>query len=290
MKRYLPYLIAGIAFLLAYMLLSPPPAQVILVASRDLRAGHVLAENDLALQELPQEAIPEDAFEDTALLVDQALAVDRSQGDVIRAAHLGEAITIKAGERAVAISVDDASGLAGLVNPGNKVGVTATVFAQGGVQEGAFSKVTIEGLRVLYLSPTFEAEDPSANDPAEEGSFGVVNERRDQGVVVLAVPVDYQTVVYDFSIRDAPAEIRQVNAIELLSALESADNAHLSLYLMPRDNPLPVTSSGLWLPDLVITPQPTPTPTPTPFGFQAPEEPAQPESGETPMPTPTPGG
>ena len=74
-----------------------------------------------------------------------------------------------------------------------------------------------------------------------------------------------------------------ITQLELLSALENADNAHLSVYLMPKD-PENVVSSGLWVPDLVVTPAftptPTQTPTPDPFLTGTPYE-------STPQPVPT---
>jgi len=50
-----------------------------------------------------------------------------------------------------------------------------------------------------------------------------------------------------------------VNAVELLTSLDAAENAQLYLYLMPL-NAKAMTTSGLWLPELVILPvKPTPT-------------------------------
>jgi hypothetical protein len=42
--------------------------------------------------------------------------------------------------------------------------------------------------------------------------------------------------------------------------------AQVTLYLMPGEGGAPFTSPGLWLPDLIKTPQPTMTPSPTPIG------------------------
>jgi hypothetical protein len=82
--------------------------------------------------------------------------------------------------------------------------------------------------------------------------------------VVLAVPIELQTVFYDFSSSGAVSEQRTLNAIELLAALGSTDGAQITLYLMPSEASNDFSSSGLWLPDLIITPAPTATPSPTP--------------------------
>ena len=52
--------------------------------------------------------------------------------------------------------------------------------------------------------------------------------------------------------------------LELLAGLEATSGAEITLYLMPGEGAKTFTSPGLWLPDLVITPQPTPTTTPKP--------------------------
>ena len=120
--------------------------------------------------------------------------------------------------------------------------------------------------------------------------------------MVLAVPVAMTALLYDFSMQDSniPNAVRQINAIELLSALDHADNAFLSLYLMP-EGAQEFSTSGLWMPDLVVTAGPTPTPTVTPYGYIEPtvappqdEATPEPEVTGTPgaqmTPTPTTGG
>ena len=42
------------------------------------------------------------------------------------------------------------------------------------------------------------------------------------------------------------------------------DGTVVTFYLMPQEGAAQFSSPGLWLPDLVVRPQPTPTPTLTP--------------------------
>ncbi len=191
---------------------------------------------------------------------------------MILQSHLGgEAVNLGPDERAVAVEVTDSAGLAGLLKPGDRVGVTAILTAGDFTTQGVFSKAVVENLRVLYIQPSFAAEDPAASaavvTPDPLTGIAMQRQREKQGVVVLAVPVKAQAVVYDFQSAglQATAAVRLVNAVELLSALDQADNVKLSLYLMPKD-PQPMNTSGLWLPDLVIR-DVTPTPTPTPIGM-----------------------
>ncbi len=266
-KKVLPYVFAVIVFVLALVLLRPAPSKRVVVAAADLRAGHVLAVSDLVLRAFPADAVPADAVSDTTLLVGQSLRIDRGQGDVIRLSHLGEVVALQPNERAIAVKVTDASGLAGLLIAGQQVGVVATISQQSFDAQGSFSKATIEGLRVLYVDPNFAANEPSVQ-PVSTPSGSLVagysasSERTSEGTVVLAVPVELQTIFYDFSATGGITDSRQVNAVELLAALSSAaSGAEITLYLMPSENATPFNSPGLWLPDLIIPPGPTLTPT-----------------------------
>ncbi|GIV67108.1 MAG: hypothetical protein KatS3mg047_1501 [Bellilinea sp.] len=246
------------------------------VAAVDLPAGHILTEGDLVMKGVPADLLPpEGAITDPAVAVGQALRIDRSAGDLILTAHLGEKpVTLQPDERAVAIQVSDSAGLAGIIRPGDRVGVTAILTDGDYTVQGVFSKATVENLRVLYIQPSFQAEDPAEAagriiTPDPQTGIAVQRQRSKEGVVVLAVPAKAQAVVYDFQSAgiEATTAVRLVNAVELLSALDQADNVKLSLYLMP-DEAQPMNTSGLWLPELVIR-QMTPTPTPTPVGFAA---------------------
>lgn len=275
-KKYLPYLLAVLVFFIALALLRPPEQTQVAVAAVDLPAGHILTEGDLVMKGVPADLLPpEGAITDPAVAVGQALRIDRSAGDLILAAHLGEKpVTLQPDERAVAIQVSDSAGLAGIIRPGDRVGVTAILTDGDYTVQGVFSKATVENLRVLYIQPSFQAEDPAEAagqiiTPDPQTGIAVQRQRSKEGVVVLAVPAKAQAVVYDFQSAgiEATTAVRLVNAVELLSALDQADNVKLSLYLMP-DEAQPMNTSGLWLPELVIR-QMTPTPTPTPVGFAA---------------------
>ncbi|GIV65205.1 MAG: Flp pilus assembly protein CpaB [Chloroflexota bacterium] len=273
-KKYLPYLLAVLVFFAALSLLRPPQQQPVVTAALDLPAGHILTEGDLALKPVPADLLPaEGVLTDITAAVGQALRVDRTAGDLILTAHLGEKpVTLQPDERAVAVQVSDSAGLAGIIRAGDRVGVTAVLTDGDYTVQGVFSKATVENLRVLYIQPSFQAEDPAEAagqiiTPDPQTGIAVQRQRSREGVVVLAVPIKAQAVVYDFQSSgiEATTAVRLVNAVELLTALDQADNVKLSLYLMP-DEAQPMNTSGLWLPELVIR-QMTPTPTPTPVGF-----------------------
>ena len=271
LKKYLPVILAAIAFAVVLLFLQPAPKAQVVIAARDLPAGHTIVLEDLRLAEMPESLIPPNALTDLMTAIDQTLSMDRSIGDVITTSHFGERMELRPDERAIAISVEDASGLAGLIKPGDYVGINAVIYADSYNASGAFSKATIENLRVLYISPEFEALDPAPlvaenNETANSlMQLGIKPERNNKGTLVLAASIKETVLIYNHADHYQNLENVELKLtpLELLSALENADNARLSVYLMPKQ-PERMLSSGLWVPDLVVTPAFTPTPTLTP--------------------------
>jgi pilus assembly protein CpaB len=233
----------------------------------------------LTLIQVPKSLVPESSFNDPSQLTGQVLRVFRAAGDVINSSHLGgEVILLAPNERAVAIHVTDATGLAGLIRPGDMVGVTAVMD----IQDGSFSKTVASNLRILHISQEFKAAQGVAQSaeasilksPFEGGnSLSSQRPRELEGTVILAIPVEAITIGYDFSTFGVNSESRLVSLTDLLPALDLVDSVRLSLFLEPV-SPESFITSGLYLPDLVITPGPTPTTTPCP-------------GGECPLSTPT---
>jgi pilus assembly protein CpaB len=274
MKKLLPILIAIPVFLLALMFMRPEATAPVVVAAMDLPEGHTLTTTDVTVSQVPQSQAPKEAFSDPAQVIGQTLRVYRGAGDLINPGHLGgEVIILASDERAVAIHVTDAAGLAGLIRPGDTVGVTAVMESQ----DGPFAKTVANGLRVLYISPEFKAiqdvqpsTTSSSGDPfSGSGSTTSQSPRETEGTVVLAVPVEAMTIGYDFSTFNVNSESRLVSLTDLLPALDLVANVQLSLFLEP-DKPESFITSGVFLPNLVITPGPTPTATPCPGGVCTP--------------------
>lgn len=265
MKKILPIVLAAVAFIVVLLVLSPTPETDVLVAAYDLPMGHVVQASDFYLGSYPNDMIPPDALNSPDQVVGLTLLVGRSEGDILRAANIGaEPLALAPNERAVAVTVNNASGLAGLLRPGDLVGLTAIIQSTGAGENGTYSKAAIENLRVMYLSPDFLAKDESESvvtTTTDNTTATTKTEKKPQGALVLAVPIASETIIYDFKEVEPSLGIqkRVVNVIEMLTALEASENAMLFVYLMPR-NAEEMVTSGLWLPELVIKPyKPTPT-------------------------------
>ena len=119
MKKLLPILIALPVFLLSLIFLRPEATAPVVVAATDLLEGHTLVASDVTVNQVPKSQAPQGAFSQPSEVIGKTLRVFRSEGDVIHPSHLGgEVITLAPDERAVAIHVTDAAGLAGLTTPG----------------------------------------------------------------------------------------------------------------------------------------------------------------------------
>ncbi len=270
MKKFLPIVLAIVVFGVALALNQPEPQVSVVVAAGDLPEGRVLAEGDLTVKELPKSLAPEGAVSDPQSLVGQRLRVARSAGDPVLPVHLGgETLELQPNERAVALSVTAAQGLAGLLKPGDRVGVTVIVNAS----QQTFAKYIAGGLRVLWIDPAFRREEapaPQGTPAAGGGLFGggsstggaVDTGGTAKGLVVLAVPVEAKSVVYDFSLLGAMNETLPVYLVDLLPAL-SAQGAQFGLVLEPEKANGEVITSGLSLQGIAVTPGATLTPTPT---------------------------
>jgi pilus assembly protein CpaB len=267
MKKFLPIVLAMVVFAVALALNRPEPQVAVVVAAADLPEGRVLAESDLATKEMPKSLAPDGAVSEVQSLVGQRLRVARSAGDPILPAHLGgEVLELRPNERAVALQVSAAQGLAGLLKPGDRVGLT--VIVNSGQQ--TFAKYLVGGLRVLWVDPAFKRDSGMVpqTTPSSGGLFGGGSpaaaadvEGAARGLVVLAIPLEAQTLVYDFSLQGAVSENKPLYLLDVLPAL-TTQGAQFGLVLEP-EKAQEAQTSGLALQSLVITPGPTMTPTPT---------------------------
>lgn len=265
MKKFLPVILAIVVFAVALVLNQPEPQVTVVVAAADLPEGRVLSEADLTIKDLPKSLAPEGAIGDAQSLVGQRLRVARSAGDPILPAHLGgDVLVLQPNERAVALSVSASQGLAGLLKPGDRVGLTVIVNAN----QQTYAKYLAGGLRVLWLDPSFQRETAPApqSTPQSDGLFGAGSSvtvdagGASKGLIVLAVPVEAKTLVYDFTLLGSGNETKPLYLVDVIPAL-SAQGAQFGLVLEP-EQAQEIYTSGIALQGLAVTPAATFTPTP----------------------------
>jgi pilus assembly protein CpaB len=133
----------------------------VVVASSEIRAGHALTADVLALRDWPEDSVPTGAFH----RIEDALAAHEGAtftvavlaGEPVVAARLSGAQTgtamaalIRPNMRAFALKVDDSIGFTGLVYPGAHVDVVATIRDPGG--RGPSSRIAVQHARVLSVN------------------------------------------------------------------------------------------------------------------------------------------
>jgi len=273
-----PLLLGAITFGLLAFALWPQeePVRTIVVAARDLGAGAELQPSDLTVATVPETQAPVDAVTDPAQLVGQTLTVVRFAGEPVTARQLGDAVVLNPDERGIAVKVTADKGLAGLLRPGMEVGLIATLAEQDGE---IYAKSMLEGLRVLYVPPDFQARPYapiSAQLTMNNGQAASYQappptaESVEDGVLVLAASTQPMTVTYAFAdptvVELLPAEIVEgeepapeeteeppavrVVPIELLAALNAADAA-FALVLTPESGAAS-TTEGLSVARLMV--------------------------------------
>ena len=205
-KKMLPLVLGLITAALIALALWPsePPQKTVVVAARDLGAGTVLAAGDLTVRTMPAQDAPADALADPAPLVGKTLAVPRFRGEAVTLRHIGPPVTLKPYERGVAVKVALDTGLAGLLRPGMHVAVAGILDDGTSTQV----KVALEHLRVLYVSPDFQARPTSpavarmtvgggkADLLSGGATYQVATQQAREGVVILAVPITATAVTY----------------------------------------------------------------------------------------------
>ncbi len=184
----------------------------VLVAQEDLPRGltaNELVERELvAEEEVPRTYVAADAISSPRAVENEILAVPVSKGEQLTAsrfefpAQAGLGYSVPEGQVAIAIEVDEISGVAGLLKPGDDVVVFATYEPQGDVQQ-AITMTEVGKGRVLAVGSTISQELATASTSEEEAGGGGAlsgSQTRTEGVyqtVTLALPiVEAQNVVF----------------------------------------------------------------------------------------------
>lgn len=244
-----------LAFLASMRMTKP-----VVVAKQALPAGARLTAEYVEIKEIPAQAILPNAASSLEEVDGQVLTVARAPGDQITKDMLGDQAAvglenqIRPGYRAVAVHVNQASGLVGVLRPGNRVSVVAIVSPDAlstmgfqpvstqmpesvpaGTQEitqtveppATASYVVVSGLNVLLVPYTFRYQEvmPSEETGLFSAAFTTAGATQ-ESVVLLEVPV-------------APVEIAngiQMSPATLLPLLDAATEAQLYLLLEPAQD------------------------------------------------------
>jgi pilus assembly protein CpaB len=164
----------------------------------DVVAGTPLTEDNTTTIDVPKAYLPKGYIEDAAKLKDRVAIAPMVAGEPIIDARIsapdakfGIAYLLKRGERAKTISVDSASGMAGLIKPGNEVDLMATITDPNN-SDRLIGTPVMQKARVIAVGSHLLGEVPkTAEEQAAEGDSGISSDN----TVTLALPNDKIAVI-----------------------------------------------------------------------------------------------
>jgi pilus assembly protein CpaB len=200
---------------------TPPPMENVRAAAADLPDGLLLRDSDLTWKSVPRDQVP------AGTLVQGQAGADDLKGDLLRRAvrtgtPLGPADVIspnapgflaaalKPGMRAISVAIDDVSGNAGLIQPGDYVDVLLTqqIAAPGGApvapERAVESETIVNRVRVLAVGSAFQRPKDDAAQPnsrARTVTFEVTS-RTAQVITVAAHLGSLSLALRSFATRD----------------------------------------------------------------------------------------
>lgn len=141
----------------------------IVVAKADLPAGQRLEAQDLAVQQWPQGHLPPGSLSQPEQAQGRVLKGPAVAGEVILASKLapegtlgGLSAVVPEGYRAITVHVDEVVGVAGFLQPGDRVDVFMTVD-KGPFQNDPATRLVLQDVPVLAVGEKVQEEDGGGN-------------------------------------------------------------------------------------------------------------------------------
>jgi pilus assembly protein CpaB len=138
------------------------PATQIVVANQNIPLGSKLTAKDVKLEMIPKKLAPEGACTDVKEVIGQSLKSSVSAKMPIMKEMIGpgEGLDgiIPVGYRAVAVKVDEFTGVGGLLRPGVKVDVLGTFSVKRGGRTERISKVVLQNVEVRAVGQEYRPE------------------------------------------------------------------------------------------------------------------------------------
>ncbi|HSP69655.1 MAG TPA: Flp pilus assembly protein CpaB [Bryobacteraceae bacterium] len=184
--------------------------KMVVVASRPIPAGTVLAEKDLQSIPWSGDQTPSGAFDSPQQVTGHTVLEPLSQGEPVLASRLAsnglaEGTGVPSGMRAVSVHVSDSSGVLAMLRPGQKVDVQVLLTRKSGNAEPELRTI-LEGAPVLSVNPQPE--------PASQGTSL-------PSVTLLTNPADADTL----ALADSGARVR----LALRNPLDEATRSRTTL-------------------------------------------------------------
>ena len=148
-------------------------ASAVVVAKSDIAAGTEITADMVKVIEVPNSLLVRDAFTSAQLVVGEAARYPIAAGEQVTRARVGAntegdglAFVVPAGMRAIAVSVDEITGVGGLILPGDRADVIAVISDQAGTNNPDRVVTVLQDVEVLAVAQSAQEPVPAANEEA----------------------------------------------------------------------------------------------------------------------------
>jgi pilus assembly protein CpaB len=143
----------------------------VVVAKSDIAAGTEITAGMVEVIEAPDSLLVRDAFTSTQLVVGETARYPIAAGEQVTRARVGPntegdglAFVVPAGMRAIAVKVDEITGVGGLILPGDRADVIAVISDQAGVNDRVVT--VLQDVEVLAVAQSAQEPVPAADEEA----------------------------------------------------------------------------------------------------------------------------
>jgi len=145
----------------------------VVVAKSDIAAGTEITADMVKVIEVPNSLLVRDAFTSTQLVVGEAARYPIAAGEQVTRARVGPntegdglAFVVPAGMRAIAVKVDEITGVGGLILPGDRADVIAVISDQAGADNPDRVVTVLQDVEVLAVAQSAQEPVPAADEEA----------------------------------------------------------------------------------------------------------------------------
>ena len=157
----------------------------VVVALEDVSEGRSIGRTSVAVANWPLGTVPAGAFSSVDSVVGRVARIDVFKGEVIVPGRLapdgtgpGLEVKITPGKRAIAVRIDDVSGLNGLVQPNSRVDILVTIREGGNGSQ--VSKLFMSNMRVLSIGTVSQTSVDNRPISAPTATIEVTPEEAEQ--------------------------------------------------------------------------------------------------------------
>ena len=202
-KKRSPLMVIGFAVLIGFLVIALLNGTIrptsVVAAKVGLAPGTLLTADLLEVRSIPSGGVPSDAFTDVKEVEGQMLTVGRAPGDLITKSVVGESSAsgipsqLEPGHVALAVRVDMASGVAGLIREGQTVTLVGMLAPD--VVQSALSANLSAGPQIYDTSSTANPNAPTATStptPTPAPMQSPIVRTAITGIKVLLVPQSFR--------------------------------------------------------------------------------------------------